>query len=103
MILLIVTFRFNINTFSNINNIDNKFATEMCYDMQTEKQSITTSIASVNTRDMTVPMEHHNKYPTIDFSEEYRIDAKPFVNRPFFVESVPWNTEPALTYLNHNI
>jgi hypothetical protein len=103
VILLIVTFRFNINTFSNINNIDNKFATEMCYDMQTEKQSITTSIASVNTRDMTVPMEHHNKYPTIDFSEEYRIDAKPFVNRPFFVESVPWNTEPALTYLTYNI
>ena len=102
MILLIVTFRYNINTSSNINNIDSKFAAEMCYDMQIEKQTMGTAVASINTRDIMFPDEHHNKYPVIDFLEEYRIDAKPFVNRPFFVESVAWSNQAAYSVLKPN-
>jgi hypothetical protein len=102
VILLIVTFRYNINTSNNINNTDNKFASEMCYDMQIEKQTMGTAVASINTRDITIPEEHHNKYPVIDFLEEYRIDAKPFVNRPFFVESVPWSNQAAYRFLSPN-
>lgn len=56
----------------------------MCYDMQTTKQSMGTSVASVNTRDIIFSKDHHDVYPVIDFPEEYRIDTKPFVNRPFF-------------------
>jgi hypothetical protein len=96
---LIVTFRFNINTSNNINNLDSKFAAEMCYDMQTQKQTMGTTVASINTRDIMFPKEHHNKYPVIDFKEEFRIDAKPFVNRPFFVESVIWSKQAAYTFL----
>jgi len=99
---LIVTFRYNINTTNNINNLDSKFAAEMCYDMQTEKQTMGTAVASINTRDIQFPNEHHDKYPVIDFLEEYRIDAKPFVNRPFFVESVKWSNQSALSFLTPN-
>lgn len=75
----------------------------MCYDMQTNKQSMGTSVASVNTRDIIFSKDHHDIYPVIDFPEEYRIDTKPFVNRPFFVDSVVWSNEVAYSFLNSKI
>lgn len=75
----------------------------MCYDMQTTKQSMGTSVASVNTRDIIFSKDHHDVYPVIDFPEEYRIDTKPFVNRPFFVDSVVWSNEVAFSFLQSKI
>jgi len=72
----------------------------MCYDMQTTKQSMSSSVASVNTRDINFSKDHHNVYPVIDISEEYRIDTKPFVNRPFFVDSVEWSNQAPYTFFN---
>jgi len=75
----------------------------MCYDMQTTKQSMSSSVASVNTRDINFSKDHHNVYPVIDISEEYRIDTKPFVNRPFFVDSVEWSNQAPYTFLTSKI
>jgi hypothetical protein len=75
----------------------------MCYDMQTNKQGMETSVASVNTRDIIFNKDHHDIYPVIDFPEEYRIDTKPFVNRPFFVDSVVWSNEVAYSFLTSKI
>jgi len=75
----------------------------MCYDMQQTNQSMGTSVASINTRDIIFSKDHHDVYPVIDFPEEYRIDTKPFVNRPFFVDSVVWSNEPAFSFLTTKI
>lgn len=71
----------------------------MCYDVQQTKQTLGTSVASVSTRDMVFTPDHHDKYPEIDFPEEFRIDTKPFVNRPFFVESFSWSNEAQYSLL----
>lgn len=64
----------------------------LTYDVNKGSQQISTSIASVHTRDIQEVKPTHQTYPEIDIGEEFRIDTKPFVNRPFFVETVVWNT-----------
>lgn len=58
--------------------------------MNKTNQSIQTSVASINTRDIQTVPSIHNKYPEIHIAEEFRIDAKPFINRPIFVTNVLW-------------
>lgn len=74
----------------------------MCYDMTSTNQTLSTSVASINTRNINYSPDHRTVYPKIDFPEEFRIDTKPFVNRPFFVESITWTTAPRFTMLNSN-
>jgi hypothetical protein len=78
---------------SKISNLDTKFNQEMCFDMKMSQEHIGTSVSSINTRNILFSPDHHTEYPVLDISEEFRIDTKPFVNRPFFVESVTWSNQ----------
>jgi hypothetical protein len=81
-------------------NVDTKFNQSMEYDVSTSDQTFSTSVASINTRDICFPAEHHNVYPKIDLPEEFRIDTKPFVNRPFFVENILWGNQGRFSILD---
>lgn len=63
--------------------------------MNKTDETIQTSVASINTRNIQNIPSIHNKYPEIHIPEEFRIDAKPFINRPIFVTNVLW--EDAVT------
>lgn len=80
-------------------NVDNKFTKNMNYDVQKTDQSFSTSVASINTRNICFSPDHHDVYPVLDFPEEFRIDAKPFVNRPFFLENVTWSNQSIYSLL----
>jgi len=53
-------------------------------------------VASVDTREMQNILAISNQlYTNLDVNEAYRIDAKPYVNRPFFIEAVDFSITAA--------
>jgi len=58
--------------------------------MNKSDQSIHTSVASIHTRSIEQVDPKHNQYPEIHIDEQFRIDAKPFINRPIFISNVSW-------------
>lgn len=81
------------NITASINNlIDKQFLSSIKYDHKETAQEVSTSVASINTRDIASIFPTHNVYPTIDIAEEFRIDAKPFINRPFYLGSVDFSS-----------
>lgn len=75
-------------------NIDYDFKNKVNYDTVETDTGIRTSVASINTREVqkeeqitTVPMVHIDK--------AFKMDMQPFINRPFFLESVVWDTSKA--------
>jgi hypothetical protein len=70
--------------------------------MKMNQEQISTSVSTINTRNILFSPEHHNEYPILDVPEEFRIDTKPFVNRPFFVESVSWSNQAKYAVLSNN-
>lgn len=70
-------------------------------DFFTDKENLTTSLASVSTREIQVIESIANKmYTCVDIDEAYRIDAKPFVERPFYAGSLEFsNTSPRYSWL----
>lgn len=91
----------NINRISNISNVDKKFNQEMCFDMEMSQERVGTSVATINTRNILFSPDHHTEYPVLDMPEEFRIDTKPFVNRPFFVETVSWSNQAKYALLSN--
>lgn len=84
---------------NKMENVDKSFNRTMHYDIKNTDQSFGTTVASVNTRNICFSPDHHDIYPTIPFPEEFKIDTKPFVSRPFFVENLTWSTQPIFTQL----
>jgi len=86
-----------------IRNQDTHFSTTAAYDMNVGEQNIATSVSSVATRQIENLGIRHSM-PNIHIPEEFRIDAKPFINRPFFLTEVKWNaTSPKHTLLPNTI
>lgn len=82
-------------------NIDKTFARKENYDYSTTSEGISTEVASISTRTIVEGTSIPSSMPTIHILEPFRIDAKPFINRPFFVEEVLWtNTARAYSLLN---
>lgn len=76
----------------SLQNTDLQFGKEAASELNKTIQGIATPIASIDTRqveDLTTECE----MPLIHITDEYRIDAKPFINRPFFVSEVKWTTQ----------
>lgn len=62
-------------------------------DFQVGNQTMSTEVASVTTRDIQVLESVNNDlYMRIDVPEAYRIDAKPYIERPFYVGEVAFTT-----------
>jgi hypothetical protein len=82
-------------------NVDTSFAKKEEYDYASTIAGINTSVASVNTRTVVEGTKIPSVMPTIYIGDEFRIDAKPFINRPFFVEEVAWaDTARRYTFLS---
>lgn len=62
-----------------------------------EGGSVSTAVSSVNTREMTeIPSISNEMYLKVDYiPDAFRIDASPFINRPYFVSSGVWSTSNA--------
>lgn len=74
--------------------IDKEFNRKADFDNEKNDTSVSTSVSSIQTReitDMTKPLI----MPKTHILEQYKIDVKPFINRPFFVGSVRWTTSHA--------
>lgn len=72
-------------------NVDKDFKEKADYDVEYGSQNINTSVASITTRQIIEPIEPEVVMPTIELPNTFRIDAGPFINRPFFVEEVIWS------------
>lgn len=79
---------------------DEKFLTQINKGVTKQKQSMSTAVASINTRDITYCHTCDESYPPIKIPEEFRIDTSPFISRPFFVESAKWSNETQYTILS---
>lgn len=83
--------------------MDSEFAARAQYDTNSEQQKANTTIASISTRQIQYVEDQYKTFPTVPITEEYRIDTKPFINRPFFFSSIDWNkTSPIYTALPLN-
>jgi len=81
------------NTAQNDNNIDYSFKEIAENDFLTTTESLSTTVASVSTRQIQDVDSIANKmYTTIQIPEAYRIDAKPYIERPFYVGTVKFPT-----------
>lgn len=76
-----------------MNNVDNEFLARAHYDIQEESQAVSTTVASLETRQIiSKTLNETEMYTTIDIPEQFRIDAKPFINRPFYVGEMTFDT-----------
>lgn len=65
-------------------------------DFNTDLENLTTTVASVSTREIQYIESVANKlYTQVDIDEAYRIDAKPFIERPFYAGSLQFKTTDA--------
>lgn len=74
-------------------NEDKDFKKVSDNDFYAGGQTIATEVASVTTREIQlIDAPNTDKFMQVDIPEAYRVDAKPFIERPFFVGSVVFST-----------
>lgn len=77
---------------ASLKQVDKRFNQVAQYDMNMDNNSVKTSVSSIMTRSMDTSVSMNTMMlSTISIPEEFRIDAKPFVNRPFYVGSATWD------------
>lgn len=81
--------------FVTANFIDTKFKSKTQNNFSVTASGVDTAVASVHTRTIqNVPSLASEKFLKIDVPNEFRIDASPFVDRPYFISSFDWlNTD----------
>lgn len=94
-----------LSTTAPLEHIDNQFAAKADNDFEIVNQNLTTQVASVTTREIQQIDSPFNDIKTvIDVPEAYRIDTKPYTERPFFAGEVVFPTSAArYTFLNTSI
>ena len=75
---------------------DKEFKAISNNDFQQGGQTLQTEVASITTREIQViDAPNTDKFMEVDIPEAYRVDAKPFIERPFYVGSVTFSTSNA--------
>jgi hypothetical protein len=75
---------------------DRKFKEVANNDFNQGAQTIQTEVASITTREIQViDAPNTDKFMVVDIPEAYRVDAKPYIERPFYVGSVEFTTSNA--------
>lgn len=70
-------------------NIDKEFKEVSNTDFNVDNQNMTTQVASITTRQIQeIDSPFNDLYMTVDIPDAYRVDAKSFIERPFFVDEV---------------
>jgi len=70
-------------------NVDDKFKQVSNTDFDISSQNMTTTVASVTTREIQeIDSPFNDKFMKVDIPDAYRVDAKSFIERPFYVDEV---------------
>lgn len=70
-------------------NEDTQFKEVANNDFNIDSQNMTTTVASVTTREIQeIDSPFNDKYMKVDIPDAYRVDAKSFIERPFFVDEI---------------
>lgn len=78
---------------AQLEKIDNEFMAKANDDFNISQQDIRTQVASITTRDIqAIDNPAAGVYTQVDIPEAYRIDAKPFIERPFYCDTVEFKT-----------
>lgn len=81
---------------AQLERIDNEFMAKASDDFNITQQDIKTQVASITTRDIqAIDNPAAGVYTQVDIPEAYRIDAKPFIERPFYCDTVAFKTTDA--------
>lgn len=84
------------NNVERMNNVDNRFKSKAEEDFSIQDQTLKTTVASITTRRIEeVPAIANQKYVALDMPEPYRVDASPFIARPFYVGEVDFPSTAA--------
>lgn len=83
---------------TEIKNIDYEFKRKNSYDYSEGEQIVGTSVSTIQTRQIQKE-EKINTVPKIHLDETFKIDVGPFINRPFFVTEVKWESSRPQFYL----
>lgn len=86
-------------------NVDTQFMAKANNDFMVGDQTIATEVASVTTREIqNISAPSTDLYMRVDVPEAYRIDAKPFIERPFYVDQVEFpSTASRYSFLNNTV
>lgn len=86
-------------------NVDDAFAAKSTSDYRVDAEKVSSEVAKIETRDIVNVESVANKYMLQNyFDDVYRIDAKPYVERPFYVGSVQVNdTLPRFSILTTTV
>jgi hypothetical protein len=86
-------------------NIDHKFEAAVKNDYMVKDEMLSTEVAKIETRDIVNVISVTNEMITGSyFDDRYRVDAKPFVERPFYVDTVTiTNNDARFAYLNNGV
>lgn len=69
-------------------SVDKQFMEKADNDFQISGQQMTTEVASITTREIQSIESTRDMFMQVDVPEAYRIDAKPYIERPFYVDSL---------------
>lgn len=77
-------------------NEDKQFKSVADNDYNAGVQSLETEVASITTREIQyIDAPNTDKFMKVDIPEAYRVDAKPFIERPFYIGSASFTTTQA--------
>lgn len=90
---------------AQLQNIDNVFSAVSDRDFTITDQEMDTTVAKVTTREIQKIDTPFNDYFTkVDMPDAYRVDARSFIERPFFVDEVVFSdTDTRYKFLNANV
>jgi hypothetical protein len=86
-------------------NIDKDFKQVSNSDFDITSQNMTTTVASVTTREIQeIDSPFNDFFMTVDIPDAYRVDAKSFIERPFFVDEITFpDTAARYTLLTSSV
>lgn len=74
---------------SELNNIDVQFKQVSNSDFNIDQQNMATTVASITTREIQeIDSPFNDMFMKVDIPDAYRVDAKSFIERPFYVDEV---------------
>lgn len=105
--MLFTTLRSSDETFdaTTLINIDNEFKKTSEADFDLDAQNMSTEVASITTREIQeIRTPYNDLFMNVDIPDAYRVDARSFIERPFYVDEVVFpNTASRYSYLQSNV
>lgn len=90
---------------TNLQHIDNNFKEISNNDFDLNSQNMSTEVASITTREIQeIRTPYNDLYMKVDIPDAYRVDARSFIERPFYVDEVVFpNTAVRYSFLQNTV